>query len=84
MKREDAKSRPYVDFKGFKAALQKFKVDSMQDFMDDPDQFHETCENLFRNMCEGSVANVRTESFGGSFANTSGFQDSIPDEDEPT
>jgi hypothetical protein len=33
-------------------------------------------------MCEGSVANVRTESFGGSFANDSGFGGEVPDEDE--
>jgi hypothetical protein len=43
MKSDQAKTRPYVDFKGFKAALEKFKVDSMQDYMDDPDYFHETC-----------------------------------------
>jgi hypothetical protein len=36
MKGDHAKTRPYVDFKGFKAALQKFKVDAMQDFYDDP------------------------------------------------
>jgi hypothetical protein len=35
-------------------------------------------------MCEGSVANVRVESFGGSFANKSSLDDSIPDEDDPT
>ena len=31
--------------------------------MDDPEVLQETCESIFRNMCEGSVANVRAESF---------------------
>jgi hypothetical protein len=66
LKGDHGKTRPYVDFRGFKSAIEKFRPECMQDFMDDEENLTETCENIFRNMCEGSVANVRAESFNDS------------------